>query len=120
MENNQEFVVKKLLRIIDKQTKVFIRDDFEFDHTREIGLKVQPAQGLIYPKWNGQKWVETLPHERPKMPAFQSIFSITKPKTTESTEPVVEPTTEPVVETPAEPVKETFEPITNFEYDENE
>ena len=46
-------------RIIDKQTKLFIRDDFTFDEEKEIGLDVTPAQGLYKPKWNGKKWVET-------------------------------------------------------------
>ena len=45
-------------RIIDKQTKVFIRDDFEFNSETEIGLEVEPAQGLYAPKWNGETWEE--------------------------------------------------------------
>ena len=40
-----------ILRIIDKETKLFKRDDFTFDDT-EIGLDVEPSQGLIKPKWN--------------------------------------------------------------------
>ena len=53
----------KLLRIIDKESKLFLRDDFEFDETTEIGLDVQPAQGLYQPKWNGEKWIEGLAQE---------------------------------------------------------
>ena len=45
-------------RIIDKQTKLFIRDDFEFNRQTEIGLDVEPAQGLYLPKWNGETWEE--------------------------------------------------------------
>ena len=45
-------------RIIDKLTKLFIRDDFDFDKETEIGLEVEPAQGLYWPKWNGTEWVE--------------------------------------------------------------
>ena len=45
-------------RIIDKQTKLFIRDDFDFDEETEIGLEVEPAQGFYWPKWNGTEWVE--------------------------------------------------------------
>ena len=45
-------------RIIDKQTKLFLRDDFDFDEETEIGLEVEPAQGLYWPKWNGTEWVE--------------------------------------------------------------
>ena len=48
----------KLLRIIDKQTGLFIRDDFYFDEGTEIGLDVEPAQGFYHPKWNGTEWVE--------------------------------------------------------------
>lgn len=49
-----------LLRIIDKESKLFLRDDFEFDETTEIGLDVQPAQGLYQPKWTGLEWIEGL------------------------------------------------------------
>ena len=48
----------KLLRIIDKQTGMFKRDDFYFDEGTEIGLDVEPAQGFYHPKWDGEKWVE--------------------------------------------------------------
>ena len=44
-----------MLRIINKQTGVFLRDDFTFDENTEIGLKVQPAQGFYQPKWDGEK-----------------------------------------------------------------
>lgn len=43
-----------MLRIIDKQKKIFIRDDFTFDPKTEIGLEVEPAQGLFKPKWTGE------------------------------------------------------------------
>ncbi len=45
-------------RIIDKQTNLFIRDDFTFDESTEIGLDVEPAQGLYAPKWSGEAWEE--------------------------------------------------------------
>jgi hypothetical protein len=48
----------KILRIIDKQTNIFIRDDFTFDESTEIGLDVQPSQGLYIPKWSGTEWIE--------------------------------------------------------------
>lgn len=48
-----------ILRVIDKETKLFIRDDFDFDKKTEIGLDVTPAQGLYAPKWDGTQWVET-------------------------------------------------------------
>ena len=36
-----------ILRIIDKKTKLFIRDDFIFDEETELGLAVEPSQGLL-------------------------------------------------------------------------
>ena len=45
-------------RIIGKQTNFFIRDDFTFDEETEIGLDVEPSQGLHQPKWDGTQWVE--------------------------------------------------------------
>ena len=55
-----------ILRIIDKETKEFLRDDFTFDAEIEIGLNVEPSQGLIKPKWHCEtvddaevcEWVE--------------------------------------------------------------
>lgn len=47
----------KLLRIINKQG-LFIRDDFTFDELTEIGLDVEPAQGLFKPRWDGTQWGE--------------------------------------------------------------
>lgn len=41
-------------RIIDKETRLFIRDDFTFDEVTEIGLDAEPAQGLYKPKWSGE------------------------------------------------------------------
>ena len=45
-------------RIISTETKQFIRDDFELDEETETALDVAPAQGLYWPRWDGQKWVE--------------------------------------------------------------
>ena len=47
-------------RIIDKTTNLFIRDDFDFDAETEIGLEVEPSQGLYAPRWNGEAWEESL------------------------------------------------------------
>jgi hypothetical protein len=44
--------------IIDKQTNLFLRDDFEYNKEAEIALEVEPSQGLYLPKWNGTEWVE--------------------------------------------------------------
>ena len=41
-------------RIINKTTKSFIRDDFDYDTETEIALNVTPAQGLYKPKWSGE------------------------------------------------------------------
>ena len=43
----------RVLRVIDKETNLFLRDDFDFDEETEIGLDVTPAQGLHKPKWSG-------------------------------------------------------------------
>ena len=50
-------------RIIDKETKLFIRDDFHFNPETEIGLEVEPAQGLYQPRWNGEAWEESATQE---------------------------------------------------------
>lgn len=64
-------------RIIDKETSLFLRDDFVFDEKKEIGLNVPPAKRLYRPKWNGEikedengdvvigpgEWVEGLSQE---------------------------------------------------------
>ena len=79
-----------LLRIIDKQTNLFIRDDFTCDES-EYGLNVTPAQGLYKPKWSGEitegeegnitvgegKWVEGATQEE--------IDELTKPQPHEPT-----------------------------------
>lgn len=52
-----------MLRIINKQTGVFLRDDFTFNENTEIGLNVNPAQGFYLPKWEGDEWVEALTPE---------------------------------------------------------
>ena len=59
-----------MLRIIDKETQLFIRDDFYFDYETEIGLEVAPVQGLYVPKWDGEKWIETgqAPEQVPQEP----------------------------------------------------
>lgn len=43
-----------MLRIIDKETQCFIRDDFTYDLETEISLEVDPAQGFYKPKWSGE------------------------------------------------------------------
>ena len=52
-----------LLRIIDKETNIFLRDDFYFDEETEIALDVTPAQGLFRPRWDGTQWVEDMTAE---------------------------------------------------------
>ena len=49
-----------ILRIIDKETKLFIRDDFTYDKETEIALDVSPAQGFYIPKYDKDynTWVE--------------------------------------------------------------
>ena len=66
-----------LLRIINKQTNFFIRDDFTFDEETEIGLDTEPSQGLYKPKWDGDRWVEGATQEE--------IDELTKPQPHEPT-----------------------------------
>ena len=66
-----------MLRIIDKQTQLFIRDDFTYDEDTEFGLDTEPAQGLYIPKWDGDKWVEGATQEE--------IDELTKPQPHEPT-----------------------------------
>ena len=80
----------RVLRVIDKETNFFIRDDFTFDPDTEIGLDVEPAQGLFKPKWVGEitvvegtitvgegEWVEGATQEE--------IDELTKPQPHEPT-----------------------------------
>ena len=62
-----------ILRIIDKQTKVFLRDDFDFNKDTEIGLEVEPSQGLYVPKWNGTGWIEGGQAPEPTEPEQQLL-----------------------------------------------
>lgn len=41
-----------ILRIIDKETKLFLRDDFDYNPETEIGVDVSPAQGFYIPKYD--------------------------------------------------------------------
>ena len=43
-----------MLRIIDKETQLFLRDDFTYDEDVEFGLNTEPTQGLHKPKWSGE------------------------------------------------------------------
>ena len=52
-----------MMRIIDSETKIFLRDDVIFDEKTEIGLEVEPSQGLYKPKWNGTEWIEGMSAE---------------------------------------------------------
>ena len=52
-----------ILRIIDKQTNLFLRDDFTFNEETELALTVTPTQGLFRPRWDGTGWVEDMSAE---------------------------------------------------------
>ena len=67
-----------ILRIIDKETQLFMRDDFTFDEEKELGLDVEPAQGLYKPKWDGVKWIETgqAPEPTPQEPTELELLML--------------------------------------------
>ena len=67
-----------MLRIIDKNTHLFIRDDFTYDEETEIGLDVTPAQGLYAPRWDGEKWIETgqAPEPTPQEPTELELLML--------------------------------------------
>lgn len=67
-----------ILRIIDQQTQLFLRDDFTFDYETEIGLDVAPAHGLYAPKWDGGKWIETgqAPEPTPQEPTEVELLML--------------------------------------------
>ena len=69
-----------ILRIIDKQTHLFLRDDFTFDEKTEIGLDTEPSQGLYAPKWDGTQWVETgqAPELQPQKPTIEERLEQTE------------------------------------------
>jgi hypothetical protein len=59
-------------RITDLQG-YFLRDDFWFNPVTEIGLDVEPAQGMYRARWNGFAWVEsgTPPTPQPIEPTIE-------------------------------------------------
>lgn len=67
-----------ILRVIDKETQLFLRDDFTFDEETEIGLDVTPSQGLYVPKWDGEKWVEAgqAPEPTPQEPTEVELLML--------------------------------------------
>jgi hypothetical protein len=69
----------KILRVVNKQTGIFVRDDFSFDVATELGLDVAPAQGFAHPRWDGDKWVETPEADRPQVIAERLYTPIKQP-----------------------------------------
>lgn len=67
-----------MLRIIDKETQLFLRDDDVFDEKTEVGLDVEPSQGLYTPKWDGVKWIETgqAPEPTPQEPTELELLML--------------------------------------------
>lgn len=66
-------------RIIDKQTKLFLRDDFSHNEETEIALDVTPAQGFYIPKYDKE-------HNTWEEGATQEYIDSLKPQPQESTE----------------------------------
>lgn len=63
----------KHLRIIDKETKIWLRDDYVFDEETEMGIDLeiqQPpikAESYICPMWDGEKWVQNVEPPEPEI-----------------------------------------------------
>ena len=55
----------KLYRVVEKETGLFIRDDFEFDDSLEVGIDCEPSQGLYLPKYDfiTSSWCESATQE---------------------------------------------------------
>ena len=49
-----------MLRIYNKETGLFLRDDFNFDETTEAAYIGDIPSGFYWPKYDGTKWVEVL------------------------------------------------------------
>ena len=53
-------------RIIDKETNLFLRDDFSFDEETELMVD-EPIPDTICaivgvcPKWDGERWIQNVP-----------------------------------------------------------
>ena len=45
-------------RIIEKETKIFIRDDVNYDIETEEMIEAPPVSGFYKAKWNGESWEE--------------------------------------------------------------
>ena len=84
-----------ILRIIDKQTNFFIRDDFTYDEDVEYGLNTEPAQGLYKPKWNfdTEEWTEGATGEEIKELTKPRPKEITLEERLEQTEQLLQATT---------------------------
>ena len=67
-----------ILRILDKETKQFLRDDFHFNPETEIALTAPPSQGLYIPRWNGEAWEEVATQE------YIDSLTATPPEPTET------------------------------------
>lgn len=69
-----------ILRIIDKQTQIWLRDDFTFDKETEIAIDVEipqapiKAESGICPMWDGEQWVQNVePPETESQPQDPTI-----------------------------------------------
>ena len=67
----------EIKRIIDKNTKLFIRDDFVFDQDTEDAINAPPVDAKYKARWNGETWEEG---------ATQEYIDSLKPQPQEPTE----------------------------------
>lgn len=47
-----------MLRIIDKESKEFIRDGLVLDEEKEEAIDAPPVDAKYKARWNGESWVE--------------------------------------------------------------
>lgn len=51
-------------RVINKETKIFIRDDLACDESSEMLINAEAVNGFYEAKWNGSEWIENMNQEQ--------------------------------------------------------
>lgn len=63
----------EIKRIIDKNTKKFLRDDSVFDQDTEEAINAPPVDAKYKARWNGEEWEEVgvRPEPHPQEPSLE-------------------------------------------------